>query len=277
MKGKNRKADFVSAFFKCSFQSILLATVFFEKGIFMEIKFKDKMDSYKYLVMFDLASKVTGVCVWNIAKKEPLCTTVIRVKDGTGLPAAELKTRINALFDELDKEIGRENYFVSKEMMPTQIHGGSSTVQTFVALAKSHAILDVCCYEKGIPCYDYKGVAPATTHAYYRRLNGLSPQDKVTKEMVSEYLYDSFSNLLKATTLDETDAVFLAKTLCESKWDKDIEEKIREEKRHRKELKAPHAIAAVDAEIERLNLLKTDLKQENAPIFWGKEEKRCLR
>ena len=124
MKGKNRKADFMSAFFKCSFQSILLAIVFFEKGIFMEIKFKDKMDSYKYLVMFDLASKVTGVCVWNIAKKEPLCTAVIRVKDGTELPAAELKTRINALFDELDKEIGRENYFVSKEMMPTQIHGG---------------------------------------------------------------------------------------------------------------------------------------------------------
>jgi len=258
-----------SAFFKCSFQSILLAIVFFEKGIFMEIKFKDKMDSYKYLVMFDLASKVTGVCVWNIAKKEPLCTAVIRVKDGTELPAAELKTRINALFDELDKEIGRENYFVSKEMMPTQIHGGSSTVQTFVALAKSHAILDVCCYERGIPCYDYKGVAPATTHAYFRHINGLGAGDKVTKEMVRDYLYGIFPAELKTTTLDETDAVFLAKTLCEFKWDKDIAERMREVKRHKKELKAAHAISALDQEIERLERMKVAprLKEEE----YGKE------
>ena len=29
----------------------------------MEIKFKDKIDTYDYLIMFDLASKITGVCV----------------------------------------------------------------------------------------------------------------------------------------------------------------------------------------------------------------------
>ena len=29
----------------------------------MEIKFKDKIDSFDYLIMFDLASKTTGVCV----------------------------------------------------------------------------------------------------------------------------------------------------------------------------------------------------------------------
>ena len=152
----------------------------------MEIKFKDKIDTYDYLIMIDLASKITGVCVWDIKKKSPYYTRVIRVKDGTELPFADLKEKINDFFDEVDKIIGLKRCFVSKEMMPTQIHGGSSTVQTFVALAKSHAILDVCCYERGIACYDYKGVAPATTHAYYKHIKELGAKDKVTKEMVKD-------------------------------------------------------------------------------------------
>ena len=222
----------------------------------MEIKFKDKIDTYDYLIMFDLASKITGVCVWDIKKKSPYYTRVIRVKDGTELPFADLKEKINAFFDEVDKIIGLKRCFVSKEMMPTQIHGGSSTVQTFVALAKSHAILDVCCYERGIACYDYKGVAPATTHAYYKHIKELGAKDKVTKEMVKDYLYELFPAQMQTTTLDETDAVFLAKTLCEVKWNNDVDERVREEKRHRKTLKAAHAIDAVDKEIERLKDLK---------------------
>lgn len=222
----------------------------------MVIKFKDKIDAFDYLIMFDLASKITGVCVWDIKKKSPYCTRVIRVKDGTELPFADLKEKINSLFDEIDKIIGLKRCFVSKEMMPTQIHGGSSTVQTFVALAKSHAILDVCCYERGIACYDYKGVAPATTHAHYKHIKGLGLKDKVTKEMVKDYLYELFPTQMQTTTLDETDAVFLAKTLCEVKWNNDIDEKVREEKRHRKTLKATHAIDDVDKEIGRLKSLK---------------------
>ena len=61
---------------------------------------------------------------------------------------------------------------------------------------------------------------------------------------------------MQTTTLDETDAVFLAKTLCEVKWNNDVDERVREEKRHRKTLKAAHAIDAVDKEIERLKDLK---------------------
>ena len=199
----------------------------------MEIKFKDKIDTFDYLIMFDLASKITGVCVWDIKEKSPYYTRVIRVKEGTELPFADLKEKINDFFDEVDKIIGLKRCFVSKEMMPTQIHGGSSTVQTFVALAKSHAILDVCCYERG-----------------------MGAKDKVTKEMVKDYLYELFPTQMQTTTLDETDAVFLAKTLCEVKWNNDVDERVREEKRHRKTLKAAHAIDAVDKEIERLKDLK---------------------
>lgn len=224
----------------------------------MEIKCKKRITDYDYLIMFDLASKVTGVCVWDIKNRIPFCTKVIKVKDGCELPFAELKEKIRGLFEELNKQFDLRKCFVSKEMMPTQIHGGSSTVQTFVALAKSHAILDVFCYENGVDCYDYKGVAPATTHAHYKHLVGLGAKDKVTKEMVRDYLYEIYPDRMKTTTLDETDAVFLAKTLCELKWNNDIDEKIREEKRHKKELKAAHAIAAVNEEIKRLRGLKTE-------------------
>lgn len=224
----------------------------------MEIKFKSRLCDYDYIIMFDLASKITGVCVWDIKNKHPYCTRVIKVKDGCEMPFADLKDKISLLFEELKKQIDLSRCFVSKEMMPTQIHGGSSTVQTFVALAKSHAILDVYCYENNIPCYDYKGVAPATTHAYYRHIKGLGVKDKITKEMVRDYLYEIFPNDMKTTTLDETDAVFLAKTLCDEKWNNDVDEKIREVKRHKKELKAAHAIKAADDEIERLRGLKTE-------------------
>lgn len=229
----------------------------------MEIKFKHRIDEYDYLIMFDLASKVTGVCVWDIQNDCPYCTRVIRVKDGGELSFADLKEKISDFFRDIGKEIDLGKCFVSKEMMPTQIHGGSSTVQTFVALAKSHVILDVYCYENNIPCYDYKGVAPATTHAYYKHLMGLGIKDKVTKEMVRDYLYEIFPEKMKTTTLDETDAVFLAKTLHDVKWNNDIDEKVREEKRHRKGLKAAHAIAASDKEIERLKGLKLVFKEEN--------------
>lgn len=235
----------------------------------MEVKFNQDLNSYEYLIMFDLASKITGVCVWDIKKGKPLNTYVIKIKGEGELPFAELKAKINTFFDKFEKEIGYGKYFVSKEMMPTQIHGGSSTVQTFVALAKSHVILDVCCYERGIPCYDYKGVAPTTTHAYFRHINGLDIGNKVTKEMVRDYLYGIFPTELKITTLDETDAVFLAKTLCEFKWDKDIAEKIREIKRHKKELKAAHAISALDQEIKRLEKMKVALKLKEEE--YGKE------
>lgn len=227
----------------------------------MEIKFKKSLLDYDYLVMFDLASKVTGACVWDIKNGRPVLTRAIRVTGACELPFAELKREIDSFFKVVREKIGGGRFFVSKEMMPTQIHGGSSTVQTFLALAKSHAVLDVYCYERGIDCYDYKGVAPATTHAHYRRLTGLGPKEKVTKEMVRDYLRSEFADGPDGgwgSTLDETDAVFLAQTLCEAKWDNDIRERIREEKRHKKELKAPHAIAAVDAEIERLESLKNE-------------------
>ncbi len=69
-----------------------------------------------------------------------------------------------------------------------------------------------------------------------------------------DYVMDLYK--IDDVSLDESDAIFLCKTLIEVKWDNDIDELVRAEKRHRKELKAPHAIKASDEEIERLKSLK---------------------
>jgi len=222
----------------------------------MEIKFKKNIDQYKYLVMFDLASKITGVCLWDIQNHKPIETQILKVTGKYELPVAELFELIHNYFGYLQHEyhIDLKDVLVGKEAMPSQLHGGSSTVQTFIALSRSHSILDNYLYQHNIDCYDYKGVAPITTHAYYKQLANLDSKAKVDKEMIRQYLYNLYN--LTTITLDESDAIFLAKTLLEVKWNRDLDEAIREEKRHRKTLKAAHAINLSEEEIKRLKSLK---------------------
>lgn len=228
----------------------------------MEIKFKRKISDYKYLVMFDLASKITGVCVFDLKEQKPLFTDVIKVTGDIELPAAELKNKIDVFFLNLNKRgISLQDVIVSKERLPSQIRGCGSTIQTFMALARSHAILDTYLYENNIATYDYIGIAPVTTHAYYKRLVKGDKELKVTKELIRSYLYTIYENL-NNISLDESDAVFLAKTLYDVKWNDDISEHIREIKRHRKTLKAEHAINSLDKEIERLESLKNKVTED---------------
>lgn len=61
---------------------------------------------------------------------------------------------------------------------------------------------------------------------------------------------------LSSVSFDEADAVFLAKTFVDIKWNKDLTERIREIGRHIKTLKDPHRIAALKQEQDALNALK---------------------
>lgn len=225
----------------------------------MEIKFKRRHDEFKYLLMFDLASRNTGVCLWDIAKNKPINTAVLKVTGEEELPAAELIHVIRDYFKILVKDYGidvRHEILVVKEAMPTQLHGGASTVQTFIALARSHCVLDTILYDNEIPTYDYVGIYPITWHNYFKKLVGGDKDMKVTKELVHEYVMQHY-HFNHELSLDESDAVFLCYTFLNVKWDNDLCEQIREVKRHRKTLKAPHAIRACDEEIQRLNGLKT--------------------
>lgn len=218
----------------------------------MEIKFKKALSDYRYLIMFDLASRISGVCIWDLEKHKPITTRVLQVKGKEELPAAELYNLIDQFFTSLGIET--KCILVSKEQGLLNA-GKFSTVQTITALARAHTVLDLYCFQHNIDCYDYTGVAPATTHAYFKAIQGLDSKAPVDKEMVREYLYSQYSNL-KDLSLDESDSVFLAKTLVESKWNKDINEEIKAVKRHSKELKSEHGKNTCLEEIKRLESLK---------------------
>lgn len=222
----------------------------------MEIKFKKKLSTYDYLLMFDLASKVSGICLFDLRHHTARFTRVLKVTGELDLPSAELAQKLDRFFLSLKEEgYDLSKILVAKEAMPVQLRGGSSTVQTFIAMARSHAVLDNYLYEHNIDTYDYVGVYPISTHAYYKKLTNAPADTKVTKEGIRDLVLKLYPDL-NIITLDESDAVFLAKTLIDVKWNKDLDEAIREQKRHRKTLKAPHAIAAVDEKIKALAEMK---------------------
>ena len=219
----------------------------------MEIKYKKSLKDYKYLIMFDLASKITGVCIYDLIKEKPIKTQVITVKGKNTLPVVELFNSLDNFFTEITKKgILREDILVSFEAMPTQMHSAASTIQTFMALAKSHAILDLYLAQNNIDVYDHVGVYPISTHSYYKKMANVSKEQKVTKEDIRNYVIELYPEL-KDITLDESDAVFLAKTFIEVKWNKDLDEEIRAWKKHGKTLKINSAIKKNE---EKINFLK---------------------
>lgn len=217
----------------------------------MVIKCKKSLDEYDYLIMFDLASHNTGVCLWNLKANKPENTFTVVSNKVDGNFVFDLYQQLENLFQSIqNKGISLTNIFVSKEAMPVQLRGGSSTVQTFIALAKAHAILDLFLEQHDIDTYDYVGVYPASTHAYLKKVLGLDSKASVDKKDIKKYIYDNYG--LDTQTFDESDAVFLAQTLINSKWNKDIEEKIKDIKRHKKTLKMTKAIQDCDDQISSL-------------------------
>lgn len=221
----------------------------------MEAKFKRSINSFKYLVMFDLASKITGVCLWDIKNHKSVKTDIISTADENGNKDFILFNKLKKYFAELsDSGISLEDIIVYKEAMPIQVHGGNSTVKTFVALARSHAILDLFIDLNNLWCYDYTGVYPVSTHSYLRKIKNLTTKDPIKKQDILEYVTEKYK--IQSISFDESDAIFLAQTFVDVKWDKDIDEQIRDVKRHIKQLKLKRAIDDATSEIERLKGLK---------------------
>ncbi|MEN6638039.1 MAG: hypothetical protein ABFC95_02440 [Smithella sp.] len=197
------------------------------------------------ILMFDLASHITGWCLYDVAAGSPIAHGVITIDRGGDNPDYDLKEALRktmASFHDGD-------LLVSTEAMPTQLHSGASTIKVFIAMAQAHADLAIACAEAGLPMYDRVGVYPASTHAYLRRLLGKDMSFKPSKDDIRFYCCDLWHLNIESVSYDESDAMFLAKTLVDVKWDKDIDERIKDLKRHRKGLKEPSAIAKIDKEI----------------------------
>lgn len=223
----------------------------------MFIRGKKGLTEFKYLVMFDLASKITGVCVWDISAQAPLFTEIIKVTGKHELPVAELYELIDQFFINLYEKRGikKEDILTSFEAVPCQIRAGkNSTIQTFTTLARAHAVLDLYLYQKNIAVYDPTGLYPITTHCFFKKIQNKEKADTVSKEDIYNYVCEKYN--LKDISFDESDAVFLAQTLVFSKWNKDIDEEIKVKKKHFKELKMAHAKEEVQKDIDRLTKIK---------------------
>ena len=199
--------------------------------------------------MFDLASHITGWCLYDSIRGVPLRHGVITVdRDGPN-PDFDLKEQLKKAISSMQSD----DLIVSTEAMPTQLRGGSSTIKVFIAMAQAHSDLSIACAEAGVRMYDRIGVYPASTHAYLRRLLGKDMNFKPDKDDIRSYCCDLWHLNIESVSYDESDAMFLAKTLIDVKWDKDIDERIKDLKRHRKGLKEPSAIAKIDTEIAEVN------------------------
>lgn len=229
----------------------------------MEAKFRKKLSDYDYLVMFDLATCSTGACVWDLAKARPIFTKNLVTTGKTGNRAGELWDELDRFFVDFTIKVGLNSFdrvLVYRELCPIQ-QGRFTTAKTLISLGKSHAVLDLFLRERNIDYYDLSGVSPSTTHAHFRSLVGIGAKEKVSKEDVRDYLVREY-RIDPSTGLDETDAIFIAKTFVERFWNKEIDEETKNVKRHMKTLKSPSAIAACQARIEELNSLKNGRKEE---------------
>lgn len=217
----------------------------------MIVKYNKKIRDYKYLISFDLASHNTGICLWNIEKNKPEKTFLMTTKKTENF-VYDLYQNLEIFFASLQKDfnIDLKDVFVCKEAMPVQLRGAASTVQTFVALAKSHAVLDLFLQQHDIDVYDYTGIYPITTHSYLKKLLSEENVESVDKNTIKKYVEQEFNLVVKS--YDESDAVFLAVTLIQSKWNKDILEEMKEIKKHKKELVMKNAIAECEKKIDFL-------------------------
>ena len=220
----------------------------------MEIKFKKKLSDYDFLVMFDLATKNTGVCIWDIKNAKPIETQTLVTSNSSWSMAIGLWDTLDGFFMDLIKKYKPNGLLVYREAAP-YAQGKFTTSKTLVALGKAHAVLDLAIHKYGLDTFDESGISPMTTHAHYRRLKNLPSTAKVTKEDLRDYLKEKYG-LVPKTGLDETDAAFLCVTFVESFWDKTIDEEVKAEKRHRKTLKAAKAIETSDARIAELKSMK---------------------
>ena len=226
----------------------------------MQVKFQNPIENYSHLIMFDLATRVTGVCIWDISTQRPIYTNVIRVADNAELPVVSLYNELDRFFKKVEEElhIDLAKVLIYQEAMPAQLRGGSSTVQTFISLARSHAILDLYTSQHGLAIYDYSGVYPVSTHSYLRKTMGLDNKYKIDKQYIKDYIEIKYD--LRYLSYDEADAILLAETFINSKWDKDIDEEMRNIRKHIKDLKDSHRIESLQKELDRLSHMQLHTK-----------------
>ena len=131
-------------------------------------------------------------------------------------------------------------------------HGATTTIATLQALAGIHAIADVLFNQYGICEYE-KGVHATSVKAWMKHVSAL---EKPQKEDIREYLLKKHPEIQEEISLDISDSIALAECLIAEKWNNDLKEQLKEEKKH---LKALKSVNAIEKQKEKIAILEEKL------------------
>lgn len=228
------------------------------KGDKMNIlKFNSKIEDYRYILSFDLAKIKTGYSLLDTKTNQIVMIGIINTaiyndKNSFWLDfVADILEVFRSAANIAEQTDGK--FFVIKERLPAQA-GIKSTIATLQELAKIHGIFDYTVQMSGTDCYDWNGVHSVSVKSYFKHLLEI---DKPQKEDIANKIYQLFPDTdFSDFTYDVTDSIAVTLTLLNSKWNKDIEEEIKETKKELKKFKSEKKIQELNEKIEFLNTLR---------------------
>lgn len=204
----------------------------------MIYKFSGSITDFDYIIGFDLAYHKSGIAIFDIEKRSIVDTFKISIQNGRDASIFDLYSTLGAVLDNISIKYPG-SILAIKEAMPLQC-GKFTTVQTLQQLAKAHAALDICLYERPDTyfVYDEVGIHSISVKSLFRK----SKEDKPTKQDIQNRLREIYNLDGFEITDDISDAIAVIHTLINKKWNSDIKEEIKATKKEIKELKQDFTI-----------------------------------
>ena len=214
----------------------------------MIFKFSCKIYEFDYIIGFDLAYHKSGIAIYDIKNKCILDTLKICIPNNREASIFDLYSTLGNMLDNISSKYNGKILAI-KEAMPLQC-GKFTTVQTLQQLAKAHAALDICLYQRSKQyfVYDEVGIHSVSVKSLFKK----NKEDKPTKKDIQNKLCEIYDLKCFDLTEDISDAVAVIHTLIYKKWNADIKDEIKNVKKEIKELKQESAIRGKEKYIEYL-------------------------
>ena len=204
----------------------------------MIYKFSCCLTDFDYIIGFDLAYHKSGIEIYDIEKKQIVNTFKVNIQNGGETSIFDLYSTLGATLDNISIKYPG-SILAIKEAMPLQC-GKFTTVQTLQQLAKAHAALDICLYERPEEyfLYDEVGIHSISVKSLFKE----NKDDKPTKKDIQNKLREIYDLEGLEITDDISDAIAVIHTLIHKKWNSDIKDEIKAIKKEIKTLKQEYTI-----------------------------------
>lgn len=214
------------------------------------VKFTKRLEDIPLIVGVDLALYKTGISWYNPKTQKIVKAEELEVKKSESCLLLKLFQLLSANLHDAVQEYGE--VMLIREALPNQC-GFRSSIGALQGLAKAHAVLDLCRdLREGVDEYDDTGVHSVSVRAFYRTESIPKPEKSDIRKAVVKY-YDLDDSTL---TDNISDSIAVVHTLVHRKWNQDIEEEIKQNKKEIKKLKVQKAIDARLKQIEYLQKLR---------------------